>query len=193
MHPLALPDACWQKLLQEQVLCADLITKEVKRWQVWQNEPFSVEWLLEEWWKMSWKEALLRFYFSSVKGKLYIQGTYTAMLFFTFNLTLLFIRDGEEVLFAVQLKGDLLSRESVWLGFRSVWCLRLSMQVQNPMLGLKTTLSRHLKAHTQSEGIFYRNSYWLPPIFYKLFLQRVSLADKFLEFADKSLVHTNSC
>jgi len=36
--PLALPEAFWQKLLKEQVLCADLITKEATRWQLWKNE-----------------------------------------------------------------------------------------------------------------------------------------------------------
>lgn len=74
-------------------------------------KPFSVEWLLEEWEHLSWKEALLQFYYSGMKGKLYIQGTYAAMLFFTFNFTLLFIRDREEVLLTVQLKADLLFSE----------------------------------------------------------------------------------
>lgn len=48
-----------------------------------------------------------------MKGKLYIQGRYAAMLFFTFSFTLLFIRDREEVLLTVQLKADLLFSESV--------------------------------------------------------------------------------
>lgn len=75
-------------------------------------KPFSVEWLLEEWENLSWKEVLLQFYYSGMKGKLYIQGRYAAVLFFTFSFTLLFIRDREEVLLTVQLKADLLFSES---------------------------------------------------------------------------------
>lgn len=56
---------------------------------------FSAEWLQEEWDNMSWKEALLQFYYSSMKGILYIQRTYAATLL---SLSL-FIRRGE-VLFA---------------------------------------------------------------------------------------------
>lgn len=32
---------------------------------------FSTEWLQEEWDNMSWKEALLQFYYSSMEGILY--------------------------------------------------------------------------------------------------------------------------
>lgn len=71
-----------------------------------------MEWLLEEQENRSCEEALLEFYYSGVKGKLYIQGTYAAMMFFTFNLPLFVIRDGE-VLLAVQLKEHLLSSESI--------------------------------------------------------------------------------
>lgn len=56
---------------------------------------FSTEWLQEEWDNMSWKEALLQFYYSSMKGILHIQRTYAATLL---SLSL-FIRRGE-VLFA---------------------------------------------------------------------------------------------
>lgn len=123
-------------------------------------KPFSGEWLLGEWENLSWKEVLLQFYYSDMKGKLYIQGMYAAMLFFTFNFTLLFIRDREEVLLTVQLKADILFNESVWLDFCGVWWPRLPMRVQNPMLGLKSTLSRYLKAPTPSEGIFLQK-FWL--------------------------------
>lgn len=52
---------------------------------------FSTEWLQEEWDNMSWKEALLQFHYSSMKGILYIQRTYAATLL---SLSL-FIRRGE--------------------------------------------------------------------------------------------------
>lgn len=74
----------------------------------------SVLWLPEEWDNLSWKEALLQFYYSSMKGKLYFQGTYTATLFSTLNLTLICKRQGEKVLLVVQLKADLSPRESDW-------------------------------------------------------------------------------
>lgn len=105
MQPLV-----YLKLLKEQELCTDLVTKGVKSSE--KTKPFPVEWLLEEWENPAQREALLLFYYSSVKVKLCVQGTHAAVLFSTFNLTLLFMRDKEEALLAVQLKGDILSRES---------------------------------------------------------------------------------
>lgn len=67
-------------------------------------KPLSAEWLLVVWENLSWKEVLLQSYYSGVKGKLYIMGIYATTLFFTFNLTILLIRDGEEVLLAVQVQ-----------------------------------------------------------------------------------------
>lgn len=165
MHPLALPEAYWQKLQWEQVLCTDLISKEVKRWQLWEMKPFPVEWLLEEQENKSWEEALLEFYYQGVKGRLYLRGTYAATLFFILNLTLFVIRDGEEVLLAVQLKEHLLSSESIWPDFCSILWPKLSMQVQNPILWLKSTLSRYLKAPAPRDS-FCRNSGWSSPILY---------------------------
>lgn len=73
------------------------------------TKPFPVEWLLEEWENLAQRESLLQFYCSGVKMKLYVQGTHAAVLFSTLT------SDKEEALLAVQLKGDILSRESDYI------------------------------------------------------------------------------
>lgn len=189
MHPLALTEAYWQKLLKEQVLCADLITKEVKRWQLWQNEAILCGAVAGGVGEHVWERSSVAVLLLKCERKIVYPGDIYCNAVFHSSFYKGWIRSSS----CSAAKGRP-SPQGVCLT-RLLQCLvaKAVNAGSKSYAGIKINSKQISEGSHAFEGFFCRTSGWPLTIFYWLFLERVGPADNMLGFAEKGLVHTNSC